>query len=231
MTEEYPEFIVKLNLTFKAIRVLDNRLIPTTWKIHTEVIYDEEAQESVDFDVEVKTTIGKINYWLDNLVSGSLIFSRDNDWPYMSFFDEDGRCTAGNVVTITPEDPTDDHLAEIIHSKFNAFGGDHIQFGIVELESDDTTGLSFMFTGDGQMNLPFMEEWVGPHAYFDRPWWARDDGSTYDVIPPEDADLSIRPESSIDLDFIRARFRKQMGISGNIVRPTFKPEVIKGESK
>lgn len=231
MTDEYPEFIVKLNLEFKAIRVMDNRLIPTTWKLQAEVLYSEEAQDSVDFDIEVKTTIAKINYWLDTLVSDSLIFGRDNDWAIDSFFDEEGHCTLGNVVTITPDDPTDDHLSEIFHSKFNAFGNEHIQFGVIELTSDDKTGLSFMFTGDGELNLPLMADWVGTHAYFDRPWWSRDDGSTYDVIPPDDADLSVRPASSIDLSFIRSSFRKQMGAEAIVVRPSFKPQVIDGDSK
>lgn len=226
---DYPEFIVKLALEFKAIRVVDNRMIPTTWKINAEVLYDDDYHDDDPaYDIEIKTSIAKIRYWLDNVVNGSVMFDAGNEWAAEAFFDEEGRCSIGNGIMIMPAPITDDLIAEIIHSKMNAFGGEYIQFGIIELTSDDKNGLSYMFTGMGEFNLPDMESWVGERAFFDKPWWARDDASTFDSIPDEDADLDERPRSSYSLDFIRQSFQHQYGEDAIVIRPTFRPTIIPG---
>lgn len=232
MTEDFviPEFVVRLALDFKAIRVVGNRLVPTHWKLQAEVLYDEPEDDTTGAqdEVEIQVAIAKIKYWLENSLSGSLLISVDNEWAYEAFFDEDGRCTSGNNIVLLPGDPADDMIAEIIHSKMNAFGGETLEFGVIELTSDDKTGLSYMFTGVGEFNLPEMKEWVGDRAYFDKPWWARDDASTMDVIPGDDADLDVKPASAYSLDFIRQTFRKQFGEEAVVVRPNFKPTVIDG---
>ncbi len=233
MSEEYeiPEFIVRLGLDFKAIRITDNRMIPTTWKIQAEVLYDDEDLDEdkvEEYEMEIKVAIAKIKYWLENALDGCLMFCVDNEWAINALFDEDGRVTSGNNIVMLPNEPTDDLIAEVLHSKMNAFGGKAIQFGTIELTSDDKSGMSYMFTGVGEFNLPEMSEWIGEHAYFDKPWWARDDASTVDVIPAADADLSEKPASSYSLDFIRQSFRKQFGEEAIVVRPNFKPEVLDG---
>lgn len=231
MSEEYtiPEFVVKLALEFKAIRVIDNRMVPTHWKLLAEVLYNEvEEDEALTYDTEIKIAFAKIKFWLQHVLNGSLLISSDNEWAYGAFFDEDGRTTTGNNTVLLPSDPTDDLISEIIHSKMNAFGGDAIEFGIIELTSDDENGLSFMFTGHGESNLPEMKDWVGERAYFDKPWWARDDASTFDIIPNDDADLEVKPASAYSLDFIRKQFEKKSEEGAVIIRPSFRPTVIEG---
>lgn len=231
MSEEYvyPEFIVKLALDFKAIRVVDNQMIPTTWKIQAEVLYDEEDEnDDPNYDVEIKTSIAKIKYWLEHVLSGSVMFDVGNEWAFNAFFDEDGKCTTQNNIVLMPSTPTDDLIAELLHSKMNAFGSGFIEFGVMELTSDDKSGLSYMFTGDGENNLPEMVDWIGERAYFDKPWWARDDASTVDLIPTEEADLDVKPTSAYSLDFIRQSFMKQFGEEAVVIRPNFKPTVING---
>lgn len=229
---EYPEFIVSLALNFKAIRVVGNQLVPTTWNIKAEVLYDEE-EDSVDDDVEahdleIRIAIAKIKYWLENTLNGSVIFDAGNEWASLAFFDEEGFVSVGNNNVILPAPPTDDLIAEILHSKMNAFGGKFLQFGVIELSSDDKNGLSYLFTGDGEINLPEMGDWVGETAYFDKPWWARPDASTYDVIPGPEDDLTELPASAYSLDFIRQSYLKQLGKVAEVVKPQFRPTVVKG---
>jgi len=229
---EYPEFIVKLALEFKAIRITENRLVPTRWKLQAEVLYEDvEDEEALEYELEIKVAIAKIKYWLENSVDGALMFCVDNEWAHNALFNEEGKVNSGNNLMMLPEEPTDDLIAEILHSKMNAFGGGVLEFGIIELTSDDESGLSFMFTGSGEHNLPEMAEWVGEQAYFGKPWWARDDASTVDVIPPEGADLSKAPASAYSLDFIRQGFRKALGEEAVVLRPAFRPEVIKGDKE
>lgn len=235
MSDEFdiPEFIVKLNLNFKAIRVVGNKMIPTTWSINTEVIYeevedDETGDKSLDLDLEIRTTISKIKYWVENVLEGSILFCADNPWAYHAFFDEAGKCSMENTIVMLPSEPSDDLVAEVLHSKMNALGNPHVEFGVVELTSDDKTGFSYLFVGNGEMNLPTMDEWVGDHAYFDKPWWARNDGSTIDTIPPEGADVNEKPSYAFSLDFIRQQYRKQFADEAVVIRPNFTPRVIDG---
>lgn len=231
-TEDLPDLFVNFNITFKATRVVGNRLIPTTWKLKSEVIYDDDSElddDTYDFNVEV--AFSKIKFWFDNVVDNSLMLNRDNTWAQRAFLDQDGKQSVDNQLVILPNEPTDATLAEVLQSKMNALSGNSVSFGLVELTSDDDSGLNVVFTGVGEFNLPDMEEWVGTPSFFTKPWWARDDASTIDVLPTEDADLSTPPAFAYSLDFIADALRPPTLGAATIIRPEFKPQVIDGGLK
>lgn len=227
--EEYeiPEFIVRLNLEANAIRVVDSKLSPSRWKISVDLYELDNDFEPEQNDIGIKTAIAKIRYWLENIFQNSLILSPGNSWAAKAFFNQEGHTTSSNNIVLLPDDPSDDIIAEILQSKFNAFGYPYLQFGSLELVNDDDPVLSYIFNGVGEINLPEMDDWIGTHAYHDVPWWARDDASTVDVIPSPDADLTDKPKSSFSLDFIRQTF-EQTPTSAAVIKPNFKPRVIDG---
>lgn len=112
----------------------------------------------------------------------------------------------------------------------NAIANGYIEFGSVDITSDDDSGLGSFFYGNGEENLPDMEEWTGLPNYFDAPWWSRNDTSTLDIIPPEGVDLSEKPKFAIDFSFIDETFFGDQSTNSEtqIIKPKFKPEVIKG---
>lgn len=235
MDEYFPEFIVKLNLEFSAIRVVKNRLEPTTWTLAVELLYDDEspdetADQAEATDLAIKVTIAKIKYWLEHVVTNSVIFAYDNEWAALNFFDEDGICTIANNTMVLPKEPSDDTISEILQAKFNAFGGDSLGFGIVELTSTNKNNLSYMFTGSGSDNLPTMEEWIGDLAFHQEPWWNRDDASTTDSVP-EDEEALANPPVVPSLDFVRSAILMQSGKSATVLKPSFRPQVISGGSE
>jgi hypothetical protein len=225
---EYPEFVVKLALEFKAIKVVGSKLVPTTWKLNAEVLYEDSDEEDKQGDLEIKIGIAKIRYWLTNYVNNCVMFDVGNEWAMRAIFNADDQCDITNNIMMLPWDPQDDLIAEILHSKFNALAGPYLQFGIIELSSDDDLGLSYMFTGDGEGNLPEVSEWIGDHTFYDKPWWARDDGSTFDLMPNPDADLEIKPFDTLKMDHIRASMTRMMGVEATVIRPNFKPTVLDG---
>lgn len=228
---EYPEFVVKLALEFSAIKVVGSKLVPTTWKLNAEVLYEdkEETEDTAEeADLEIKIGIAKIRYWLSNYVNNCVMFDVGNEWAMRAIFDEDDQCDISNNIMMLPWAPQDDLIAEVLHSKLNALGGDELKFGIIELSSNDDMGLSYMFTGDGEGNLPPIQDWVGDVSFYDKPWWARDDGSTFDLMPGADADLSVKPFDSLSLDFIRTNMTRQMGFEATVIRPNFRPTVLDG---
>jgi hypothetical protein len=225
------ELFVSFNLEFKAVRVIGARLIPTTWKLRTEVLYDEEHEDDDSYLLNTKVALAKIKFWFDNFIDGSVLMGRDNEWAQRAFLSEEGQKSVENHIALLPDEPTDQLLAEVFQSKMNALAGNFLTFGLVELNSDDLSGLTFIFTGVGEFNLPEVEEWVGERSYFSKPWWSRDDASTIDVIPDDDADLNRLPTFAYSLDFIADAVRPSKDMSAQIIRPEFRPSVIQGGKK
>lgn len=225
---------VTLTLNFKAIRVIDKQLIPTSWTLKTGVSWSDEegegeTEEEIDeTDYLSQLALLKIRFWFNNIITGSVLFSRTNTWAVRAFIDQNGRQDVQNHLVVLPDDPVDTLLAEIFQSKMNALAGNEMFFEYVDLTADDANGFSFLFAGSGEYNLPDMEEWIGPRSYFSKPWWARDDASTIDVIPDEDADLKNLPNFAYSLDFLGENLRDIKRPEARIIRPEFKPEIING---
>ena len=218
--EMLPDFFTHFTFSIKITRIIENLLFPSSLKVKMEFIAMDEADED-----DIDQAFTKIKYWLDNIVNKSVVFCHDNDVAIEMFIDtEKNSSRIGNILMITPDEPDDQHLAAIFQSKLQALCGDTLTFGIVEVKSDNQLGVSFTFVGDSSAVLPKMDEWIGDYSYFDKPWWERDDGSTIDTIPPEGADLSVKPQWAFSLDFLE-KDKKQTGV---VVRPQFKPTVIDG---
>jgi hypothetical protein len=212
-----------VNFKFKTIRIVDNVFTSHVNTIKAEVVMEEDATEK-----DINVTLDKIHFWFDQVLSNSILFNRENIYALSIMFDENGAAFTENFPMIFPDEPSDDNLVRVLHSKMNAFGAGKVVFGMLELTSDTREMLTCTFTGYGEWELPDMAEWVGERAYHDKPWWARDDGSTLDAIPTEDADLTKVPTLGVDMNFIDARYKRSGDDTAIIVRPQFKPEVISG---
>jgi hypothetical protein len=227
-----PEIFVKLSISFKAIRVIGNKLIPTLWKVAADVYYNEdESEDSPNDNIDVQGAFAKIHYWFNNFVDSSVLFGRSNEWARNAFISEEGHQSITNNVALLPQDPTDEVLAQIFQSKMNALAGGFVKFGLVEIISDDRHGLSFTYAGESGINFPDMYEWIGEWSFFENPWWERDDASMIDIIPMQDADLTKLPKFAISLDFIVDQIRPANQTLGQLIRPDFKPIIHNGGFK
>lgn len=221
--DDFPEIYNYFEYEIKIIRVMENLLIPSILKFRMEFIPMETAEEH-----EIDRAFSKMRYYIDNVIHSSIVFSHDNSHAIEMFIDDNGGNTrVGNVLVLTPEEPDDQHLAAIFQAKLQALAGTSMAFGPVEVRSDNQIGLSFSFVGDSSAVLPNMANWVGPRSYFDKPWWDRDDGSTLDVLPPEDADLNEKPAWAFSFDFLD-KPKAASGAGGKIIRPEFRPTIIDG---
>lgn len=227
--DDIPAILVKFSLNFTSIRVFDNTIYPCEMSLKSDVLYLED-DDAVD-DYALKLALMKVHFFFDEIVSRGIMWGADNEWAANTFITDDGKNVANNIPIITPFEPSDEHLAAVFQSKMNALAGGHLAFETVELSSKDAGGLSFMFVGDSGLILPTMEEWIGKHSYFDEPWWMRNDASTMDVIPDDDADLTIKPAFAYSLDFLGESLKPTEITNAKIIRPDFKPTVIKGGKK
>jgi hypothetical protein len=218
-----PEVFTHFVFSIKVVRVLEDLIIPSTLKFKMEFIPMDTAD-----DTEIDLSFTKMRYWLDNVINKSVIFAHDNSTAITMFIDQQGADTRiGNILVLTPHEPTDQHIAALFQAKMQALAGGSMAFGPVEVSSDNQLGLVFTFVGDSSAVLPGIADWVGERSFFDKPWWDRDDGSTLDVMPPDDADLSVPPSWAFNFDFLD-KPKKESKAEGQIVRPDFRPKVIDG---
>jgi hypothetical protein len=220
------DLFLRFTANFSGIRVIDSKMIPTKWTIKSDLI----LQENLD-DFDFNYVLIKVKFALESIMNGSIFFSMENDWAIDAFLMTD----VENNVVITPGDPTDDLITMLLHSKMNALGEGMISFGGVDLQSDTSSGLGFIFLGNGSSLLPTMTDWIGDASYFKEPWWNRDDASTMDIVPEDGADLTEVPEFAFKLDFLKDAMRPTQPdapiTTAKVLRPEFKPVIIKNEKK
>lgn len=222
--DEENGLIIDFEYDVKLIRLINNTFVSSTLMIRAELIPLVEKPNHDEFDI----SLSKCKFWLDTVFSKSIAMFRGNEVGIKMLFDENGTNKCSNYVMLTPFEPTDDHIACLLQSKLSALAGNEFTFGSIRIKSDSASGLIFRFVGDSDDFLPDMKEWIGERTYFDEPWWNRDDISTLDVIPSEDADLSVKPSWASNLDFLTNVMRGDKPSSDVVVRPDFKPRIIKG---
>ncbi|RYF06925.1 MAG: hypothetical protein EOO77_26325 [Oxalobacteraceae bacterium] len=218
--EDDDALYISMSFDAKMVRLIGTSFLPVKMKIRADVNPEADMSEE-----DVSIALMKIRFYFDNIVSKGVAFSFDNEEAMAILINEAGRNRTGNVLMITPGEPTDEVLATLFQAKMGALSGGRIEFSLVEVKSDNQHGLAFIFVGNGARMLPTMEQWIGKRSFFTLPWWSRDDASTLDVIPPENADLSVKPPWAFSLDGIGAMTKAS---EVEVVRPSFRPTVIPG---
>lgn len=222
--DEFNEVFLHYTFDIRLVRLVDRTFMPAKLTVRAEIMFDEEAS-----DVEIELAFSKIRYWLDNFVSRSIVFRRENEAARAMLIDDQGMNRTGNFIMLTPNEPTDEHLAVLFQAKMGAIANGVVGFGPLEIKSDGPTGISVMFAGDALELLPSMEEWVGEGPnFFPSPWWTRADTSMLDILPPDDADITRRPSWAAGFEMFDAMAQKESD-EPVVLRPTFKPTVIDGD--
>lgn len=231
MEDEVNELYLHYKTKFRATRIIDNVVYPTAFKLESDIWLDMEELSKEEKDYNLNLALVKIDFFFKNIMNNSIIFGSVNDWA-LEFLIKNNEPTTDNILVKCPLDPSDDHLAMLIQSKMSALSKGNVIFGGVTITSNNSRGLRFTFVGEGVSSLPSMEEWVGERSYFSEPWWNRDDSSTIDVTPFPDSDLNEKPEFAFNLDFLGESLKPIVNnVSTNIIRPKFKPVVIKNDDE
>jgi hypothetical protein len=227
LIDEDDTLFVSFKTSLRAIRVIDRELQAVKMNLRMDFADQETDDSQAVFRSQV--AMAKIRYWLDNCVEDCVMFNRENDWAMGALLSVD-EVSDGvtNRVMILPDDPGEDILLQIFQSKLQSLAGTSMRIGVLELDIEDGNGFHFTYVGEGEMDLPTNEEWVGEIAYFKKPWWARDDASMMDIMATEETDLHTLPKFAYSLDFIADALRPEDAPSAHVVRLDFRPRVIQG---
>lgn len=223
---------ISIKNKFKITRVVGSTVSPASVKSKIDIsLVDQEAD---DYTERMDVALAKVNYFMKEVVEGSIWISSDNEWAINAFIHGQGPRTA-NAVGVCPDEPTDALLCEILLCKLKAISRGAFTIHSIEIEASDGNGLGFIFVGGSPgESFPEMKDWVGEFSYFTNPWWHRGDASIMDIVPEEGSDLNDPPAWAYSLGFIA----EQMSVpdteeaeTTKVVRPEFRPKVIEGGKK
>lgn len=214
--------LMKFKKTFPLIRVIDNVIVPDTFNLTASVspIEDMTAEEITMFYV-------KMSLFCDEVIPNSLAVASDNDAGRHLIIGDDGVNRTGNLIMLLPGEPSDDLLSIIMQAKLSALTEGKFDIFDVSMETNSPIGISFVFDGEGRDMLPDIDTWIGPHRYFDKPWWDRNDASTMDIIPADDADLSVKPDWAFSIDLTLDEENE----TAPPPKTGFNPTIIPGKAK
>ncbi len=213
-----PDLFISFSIDISLMRFIGNTLIPSLLSLNVAIERGEDADDNA-----IELALTKWRYYLDNIISKGIAFSKDNSQAMDILIDENGTSRTSNLFILTPQEPSDEMLGSLFQAKFNALGEGNLIASSVEIASDNLHGLSFTLIGDHSTFLPTtVEEYLGGPSFWEKPWWMRDDASSIDVLKmSEDAPS---PSWAYSLDFLD-RTAKTKSI---LTRPVFRPTVIDG---
>lgn len=213
-----------VNYTFDVslCRLVGTMMLPSKMvlKLGIEIMAEDED--------ELQFALTKIRHWMDNYVSRSIAVSAMNTEGFNMLLDDKHKPRLENPLMVTPLEPSDHHLMFIFQSKIAALSGGALDVVTIEITSSDAQGLAFTYVGDGEGQLPDMDEWIPGANWFSVPWWHRDDISMIDTVAPEGSDLSLRPSWAQTLDFLRQDDTERTAI---VINGDWEPKIIEGEKK
>ncbi len=184
-------FSYRVKTTFT--RMLDDIILPTTITINMNftVLEHQRIFEGVE----------KINYWFDNYIKNSIVFSAGNEVATKMLF-SDGSPSLANLYVAFPYEPIETVLMYVFQAKCDALADGAFFVASMEMETSAEDNLKIAFVGDPLGELPSLKAFVPVDQYwFESPWWERDDISTFDVIPSGNEDFTKTPEWAKKIKF------------------------------
>ena len=176
-----------LEYDFSGIRILNSGLIPADWHLSVDLVAIDKKGKSSD-DVEFNATLAyqKLFFWLDTNLPDILMVNVSNeDDLYIANL-------SSNIMLYCPDEPYDDLIAELLHSKLVALADGSILVGELRIKATDMSVKYTFDCQDTEYDLPATTEeyYTEGKARDTNPWWARNDGFCFEFIRPDDATIS-----------------------------------------
>lgn len=205
---------------FRLIRLLGSELVPSDCEVTAHLQMNDTADDNLQENI-----LKSIQLWFDGFLENSVAYCPTTD------IDTTMIEKISNNIILTADEPNDYHLCVLLHSKLNAMGRGAVTVTKTEFSSDAGQGFKCSFSSNVDDWLPSNQEWMGDKTFFDKPWWARSDGSTFDV-PYEDGDdiNSFREVVAIDLvSMVSGNTDDEKPQQAEIIKPAFKLKLIKDD--
>ena len=180
---------MSMEYDFTGIRLLNGSLIPVDWHVSIDLVAIEKKGKHYsksETEYHASITYQKLFFWLDTNLPGTIILDVGNEADlYIANL-------SANIMMYCPEMPYDDVIVQLLHSKLTALADGHLFVGEVRIKASDMTVQYSYSVDDDGYNMPDTTK-----AYYTEgttrdsiPWWARNDGFSFEFVKPDDTDMS-----------------------------------------
>lgn len=205
-----------LEYEFSGIRIQDQVLTPVDWKLTVDLVATvKKGNTREEAEYAGSIIYQKVYFWLEaNLPNVVVLDVNNTDDLYIANL-------SSNMMMYCPGNPSDDMIAQLLHSKITALARSELIIGEVHLHGSDTS-LKYTFDcNEGEYNLPeFAVDYYNEGILRDElPWWSRDDGFCFEFSRPDTEDASDLFKEIVDpMD----EFHKAVSEAADIHIETFK---------
>ena len=206
---------------YKIIRLIGSQLASGYIDLRMSLDFNPESTKA-----QQALALKSMKKWMSEILNGCVAFNTNSDFPTDTFEYLD------NHMMFCPDEPYDFMLMTLIYAKLNAIGEGHIIVDNLDISSDISDGFATWIEGDPDTFLPSIVEWLGERRYVDKSWWNRADGGMIEMwVLPDDDDISITPDIFIPLNDvdITGIVDDLDQFSAEIIKPNFKPTIIKND--
>lgn len=164
--------------------------------LNEEDIHEAQLNQNVSF--------AKACAFLETVIDNSIVTDLENSTDALVFFQG-----YENNVIVLPE-VTDTTLLAALYAKLNSITNENTTMEKMSLHSVDDNMTYHYFVDedddddelDYYPELPAIGEWCTELSYWDKPWWLRADGHTFDRVADNKEELErwINVKNSADLD-------------------------------
>lgn len=174
---------MSMEYDFTGIRLLDRNLIPVDWHLSVDLVaVGSKNLKKEELELQITTAYQKLYFWLDtNLPNVVVVNVQNEDDLYIANL-------SSNIMLYCPDEPYDDTIVELLHSKLTVLAADNLMVGEMRLKGSDMAAQYLYDCPAGDYGLPSTTiEYYNAGIPRDTiPWWARNDGFCFEFARPDD---------------------------------------------
>ena len=173
-----------LEYSFSGIRVIEIDLIPVQWTLTIDLAPSQKKRKNLEeIARKAELTYQRIYFWLETVLTQAVCVNTTNAIGMAI------AATSSNVMVMCPDEPYDEVLVELLHSKLTALADGNMLIGSIHLKGSDVTASCSYECPDGLYALPdAVQDYVGIDvtSMHSIPWWARNDGFSFEFLKSEE---------------------------------------------
>lgn len=153
----------------------------TTWELSVTILGNDRFSNESDAEYKLRLTKAyhRIYCWMECFLTNIFIIEHKETDALDGIY----AMACENPIMMTPYFPSDDVIAQLLHSKISVISKNDLYIGEIKLKASGTnSAFYFNTTSSVAYDLPEQKDFVGKKALHKTPWWCRYDCDTYDLV-------------------------------------------------
>lgn len=203
--------------TLPAVILVDGNATSNFLKLEIDIRYGSVDTNDDEYLLYMDVMYQKLCFWLRECLLDLVVVCAYDE----SSFDIVSYIKNANVM-ITPDYPSDEHIATLLHCKLNTMANGFLNIGNIRIKTNNSPLSNIVCYENGMYDLPsdnYVEEYSLLH---DMPWWYRKTSDISDMFC-EDFEDEVCVEDFFEEDILDEFERKLMEKLSNITEEDSDP--------